>query len=185
MGESVARLNDEQWGILKAALDGEIADLQRQLQQAQEWRDTWRRYSVRVEAQRDRAHRAVESLRQSLTQLQPDYEEAKAERDEAIERGKLLWDEAIMWQRCAIQFADDLDDADDEIERLGERAEAAEEDAKAQRALAERWWQILQHLAFTLGHQAGCALIEDKPCDCDMAWFTRLLTPAEAQEDRE
>ncbi|KKL94948.1 hypothetical protein LCGC14_1859610 [marine sediment metagenome] len=35
MAEKVARLSCEQWGVLKAALGGEIADLQRQLEEAQ------------------------------------------------------------------------------------------------------------------------------------------------------
>ncbi len=39
MAEKVARLSCEQWGVLKAALGGEIADLQRQLEETLAERD--------------------------------------------------------------------------------------------------------------------------------------------------
>ncbi len=82
----------------------EAEALQRQLREAQEEaageRSTKRGLEVmwrEAQEERDRAHLAVESLRQSLTQLQPDYESVKAERDAAIERGIRVYRECQLF----------------------------------------------------------------------------------------
>jgi hypothetical protein len=54
-----------------------------------------------------------------------------------------LWEEAKIWMGCAMQFADDLDDADEEIERQETKAEAAEQLVRElKHALTSKHWLL-------------------------------------------
>ena len=113
MVEKVARLDKEQWDTLKAVLDGEIADLQRQLKEAQVGRGIARQTATRLGAERDAVREELSAWHQEFTVTV----NGKPYTMDPIEAGKMV------------------QDAEAEARMATQDKEAAERDAATQRTL--------------------------------------------------